>query len=103
MIHVIATVDVVPGNRDSFLEEFRRVAPLVRTEEGCLEYTPTIDLETNLTAQLPLRSHTVVIVEKWKDIESLEAHLIAPHMLEYRQRVKDVVSGVTLQILRPAD
>src|SRR5262245_49016604 len=103
MIHVIATVTVVPGKRDAFLAEFRRVVPLVRAEQGCLEYGPAVDVETTLAAQGPLRKDTAVIIEKWRDIEDLEAHLIAPHMLEYRQRVKELVESVSLQVLRPAD
>ena len=103
MIHVIATVKVADGKRDTFLAEFRRVVPLVRAEKGCVEYGPTVDVETTLTAQGPVRNNTVVILEKWQDIQSLEAHLIAAHMLEYRQRVKELVESVSLQILHPAD
>jgi len=103
MIHVIATIAVVRGKRDAFLAEFRRIVPLVRMEHGCLEYGPTVDLETTLTAQGPPRDNTVVIIEKWLDIAALEAHLIAPHMLEYRQRVKELLENVTLQVLTPAD
>ena len=103
MIHVIATVNVAAGKRDAFLAEFRRVVPLVRAEKGCIEYGPTIDVATTLTVQGPPRENTAVIIEKWRDIESLEAHLIAPHMLEYRQRVKELVASVSLQILCPAD
>ena len=44
MIHVIATIELRPGCRESFLEEFRRVVPDVRAEQGCLSYGPTIDM-----------------------------------------------------------
>jgi quinol monooxygenase YgiN len=40
-------------------------------------------------------------VEKWESLQALHAHLVAPHMAVYRERVKDVVVGVTLQILDP--
>ena len=59
MIHVIATIELHPGRRDAFLAEFRRLVPLVRAEPGCLEYTPTIDLPTNLSGQAPPRKHAV--------------------------------------------
>jgi quinol monooxygenase YgiN len=101
MIHVLATVDVVPGRRDDFLAEFRKVMPLVRAEEGCLEYGPAIDTATCFPAQGPLRENTVVIVEQWESLPALKAHLDAPHMHEYRGRVKDLVKSVTLQILEP--
>ncbi len=102
MIHVIATIELHPGRRADFLREFHRIVPLVRQEEGCLEYGPTVDLATGLSAQLPLRADTVTIVEQWETLAHLQAHLVAPHMVEYRPRVKDLVIRTTLQVLEPA-
>ena len=46
---------------------------------------------------------------KWRGLfhqctneDALRAHLGAPHMAEYRARVKDLVVGVRLQVLQPA-
>jgi quinol monooxygenase YgiN len=102
MIHVIATIEVVPGKREAFLAEFHRIVPPVRAEVGCLEYGPTVDVVTNFAAQIPLRENTVTIVEKWESVAALQAHMVAPHMLEYRGRVKDLVAGVKIQVLQPA-
>ena len=102
MIHVIATVDLHEGRRDDFLAEFHQIVPTVKDEAGCIEYGPTVDVETNIAAQAQARADTVTIIEKWENIESLEAHLIAPHMMAYRERVKPMVKGALLQILRPA-
>ena len=102
MIHVIATVELQPGTRAAFLSEFSRVAPEVRAEDGCIEYGATIDLASGLPAQVPIRSDGVTVVEKWSDLEALSAHLGAPHMKAYRERVKAFVIRTTLQILAPA-
>ncbi|MFO0903429.1 MAG: putative quinol monooxygenase [Pirellulales bacterium] len=102
MIHVIATIELHPGRRDDFLREFHRIVPPVLAEQGCLEYGPTVDVDTGLSAQLPLRANVVTIVEKWESLEALKAHLVAPHMVEYRPRVKDMVIRTTLQVLEPA-
>ncbi len=102
MIHVIATIEVVEGKRDAFLEEFRKLVPLVRVEDGCVDYGPTIDLPTGHAAQLPTRPHFVTVVEKWASLDALRAHLAAPHMAAYRLRVKDLVAAVHLQVLQPA-
>ena len=101
MIYVIATVEVKPGKREAFLAEFHRNVPNVRAEKGCLEYGPTADVKTDIKAQIPLRNDVVTIVEKWESLQALQAHLVAPHMTAYRERVKDIVSGVTLQVLEP--
>lgn len=103
MIVVLATIELQPGKRPEFLAEFRKIVPKVRAESGCLEYFPAIDTVSGLPAQGPTRDDMVVVVEKWESVPALEAHLIAPHMMEYRPKVKEFVKRVSLQILTPAD
>lgn len=100
MIHVLAVVETNEGRRDAFLAEFHKLIPFVRVEEGCIEYGPVIDLETGFAA--PERVNVVSIIEKWESLDALKAHLKAPHMLEYRKRVKDLVKGMTVHVMRPA-
>ena len=102
MIHVIATVAVAEGKRTDFLKEFYKVMPHVRAEKGCIEYGPAIDFPTGIPVQAPIREDAVVILEKWSDIEALKAHLVAPHMKPYREAVKSIVKGMTVQVLEPA-
>jgi quinol monooxygenase YgiN len=101
MIYVIATVDVVPGKREEFIAEFRRVVPDVLAEKGCLFYGPTVDIPSGLGKQIPLRADVVTIVESWQSLEDLQAHIVAPHMTPYRERVKDLVLSTQLQVLSP--
>jgi quinol monooxygenase YgiN len=90
MIVVLASIELNGGKREAFLAEFRRI-----------EYFPSLDHATHLPVQGPLRDDVVVVVEKWESVAALEAHLIAPHMMEYRPKVKDFVKKVSLQILEP--
>lgn len=100
MIHVIATIEVKPGKREAFLTEFHRIVPPVRAEAGCIEYGPTVDLANELVPAV--RDNVVVVVEKWESPAALKAHTQAPHMQDYRVRVKDLVVSVKLQVLEPA-
>lgn len=102
MIHVLATIELQPGKREAFLAEFHNVMPAVQAEVGCIEYGPAMDAVTDLPQQQRLGENAVVVVEKWATIEALKAHLVAPHMLAYRERVKGLVVGSRLQILQPA-
>ena len=102
MIHVIATITVKPGRREAFLAEFHRIVPLVHAEAGCIEYGPTVDVASGMSVQGPPRENVAVIIEKWESLDALKAHTNAPHMAEYRVRVKDLVESVVLQILMPA-
>ena len=102
MIFVIATIELADGKRDAFLQAFHGLVPAVRAEAGCREYGPTVDVQTDIAAQQSLRDNVVTVVEKWDDLPALQAHLIAPHMQEYRKTVKDLVVRTSLQILQPA-
>jgi quinol monooxygenase YgiN len=101
MVHVIATIELAPGVRERFLAEFQRIVPDVRAEDGCIEYGAAVDCPTSIPAQPPIRPDIVVVVEKWRDVGALEAHLAAPHMTAYRGRVTDLVTSVELQVLDP--
>jgi quinol monooxygenase YgiN len=101
MIFVIATIEVKPGKRDAFIAEFKQNVPNVLAEKGCIEYGPTVDVQSGLKPQIPMRENVVTIVEKWESLPDLQAHVVAPHMTTYRERVKDLVNGVTLQVLEP--
>jgi quinol monooxygenase YgiN len=102
MVIVVAVIQLNEGTRDAFLDEFRKIVPLVRDEVGCIEYGPTIDAETDIPAQIPNRQDVVTVVEKWSSVDALKAHLVADHMVAYRPRVKDFVQGSTLHILEEA-
>jgi quinol monooxygenase YgiN len=102
MVHVIATIEVAPGKRDAFLAEFRKLMPKVHAERGCIEYGPVIDVDSGIPAQDPLRPNIVVVIEKWSDLDALKAHLVAPHMDDYREKVKEMLRGLKLQVLQPA-
>lgn len=102
MICVIATIQVAEGRRDDFLEEFRKIVPLVREETGCIEYAPMVDIPTEINAQAEPAESAVFVVEKWESVDALEAHLVASHMLDYRKRVKELVKGSAIRILEPA-
>jgi len=103
MIIVIATIEVAAGRRDEFLNEFRQIIAPVRAEGGCIEYAPYTDVTTTISAQGDPRPNVVTVVEKWESVAALEAHLEAPHMVEYRGKVKELVAGVSLQILESAE
>jgi quinol monooxygenase YgiN len=102
MIHVIASIEVEPGTRAEFIAHFNDNVPNVLAEDGCLGYGPTVDLDTGIAVQVPLRENVVTIVEQWESLDHLRAHISAPHMASYREKVKHIVKGASLQVLAPA-
>jgi quinol monooxygenase YgiN len=102
MIQVIATIELKPGRRDEFLPKLNANVPRVKAEDGCLAYDPFVDVDSGLPVQGEIRENVVTLVEAWRNIDALLAHLKTPHMADYRDAVKDMVSNVTIQVLKLA-
>lgn len=101
MIIVIASIQVKENGMAEFLQTFKANVPNVLAEKGCLEYTPTVDVPAESIPQ-ELNPNVVTVVEKWRSIEDLQAHLNAPHMMDYRDKVEDLVEDVSLKIVQEA-
>ncbi|MCU0581961.1 MAG: antibiotic biosynthesis monooxygenase [Syntrophales bacterium] len=101
MIHVIATIELAEQTRPSYLDALRKIIPMVRAEEGCLEYGPAADVHTGIQVQDPINENAVTLIERWTDVDALKVHLTAPHMQTYRKAVKDFVKRVSIRILEP--
>ena len=102
MIHVIASIEVNPGCQKRCLEALKSNVPNVLAEKGCIRYEPTVDIDSGLSAQGATRTDIVTLLESWESLAALNAHLKTPHMAAYREKVKDVVKQVRLNVLAPA-
>ncbi|PLX53944.1 MAG: antibiotic biosynthesis monooxygenase [Desulfobacteraceae bacterium] len=101
MINVIASIHIKEGRLSEFVEIFKSNVPNVLEEKGCIEYVPTLDVPAGLPPQ-ELDNNVVTIIEKWGSLEDLQAHLLTPHMLAYKEKVKDLVDKVSLKVLGEA-
>ncbi|RPH50343.1 MAG: antibiotic biosynthesis monooxygenase [Desulfobacteraceae bacterium] len=101
MISVIASVRIKPGRLSDFLGIFKDMIPKVRKETGCIEYFPAVDIDAKLPPQV-IDENVVTIIEKWENLKVLRDHLGSPHMLAYREKVRDMVETVSLKVLREA-
>ena len=101
MISVIASVRVKAGSLSEFIKILKSNVPEVRKEKGCIEYLPAVDIDSGLPVQ-KLDKDVVTILEKWEDVEALKGHLKTPHMLAYRQKVKDIVEDLSIKVLKEA-
>jgi len=101
MINVIAFIHIKQGRVSEFIDIFKANIPKVLEEKGCLEYTPTIDVPTELPPQ-EMDEQMVTIIEKWNSLEDLKTHLTTPHMLAYRKKVEDIVEKLSLKVLGEA-
>jgi quinol monooxygenase YgiN len=76
MIYVVATTQVKPDSRDSFIAGHKTCVAETLKEKGCISY------EGHTSIHDP---NTYVVVERWETREDLNAHGRAPHMKVWRE------------------
>lgn len=102
MIHVVAIITAKSGQREKMLEIARANIPAVIAEDGCIEYSLTVDAEGLGSFQTKFGPDTFVFIEKWRDAQALKAHAAAPHMAAYGAKVKDMIGSRVIHVLSPA-
>jgi quinol monooxygenase YgiN len=70
-VRVIALLRTLPGKGPEEVAAFAALAPLVRAEDGCLQYDlhPVLDDPDRF-----------VVIEQWASREALAAHAASEHM-----------------------
>ena len=101
-VHVVAVITAKPDKRGDVLEAFHANIPNVHAEDGCIEYSPTIDTEGVAGIQTEIGPNAFIVIEKWKSLDHLKAHAAAPHMAEYAAKVKDMLESRVIHVLSPA-
>jgi quinol monooxygenase YgiN len=99
MIHVLAILTTKPGMRDAVLEMFKANVPMVKAEDGCIEYGAAVDIEGAKPAFGP---DAFVVVEKWASVAALKAHGATPHMVAFGAKTRDMMASRAIHVLDPA-
>jgi quinol monooxygenase YgiN len=89
MIYVLATIKAAPGKAAELIAAAQPCIAATRLEDGCISYDYVQD-----TANPDI----VIVIERWTNRESLEAHLHTPHLKEWRED-KPLVSSTTVEII----
>lgn len=84
LVYVMALITGKDDTKNELAKELSAVAPTVRQEEGCLRY----DLHQSAEGK-----PVFMFYETWESKEALAAHSKAPHMMEMREKIKDLVTG----------
>ena len=101
MIHVVAVITTHPGKRAEALAAFRANVANVHAEDGCIEYTATVDAAGMPASKGTLGADTFIVVEKWASLAALQAHAVAPHMQAYAAATKALLVSRAIHVLEP--
>jgi len=84
MITLIARLPITEGKMDEALGAFKELMPRVAKEEGTVLYS------LNREKASP---NTLVVVEQYKDKESLKFHSSTPYLKEFFEKSASFTSG----------
>lgn len=101
MIHVIASIYIEQGKLPEILKIYESFTPQVNNEDGCIMYSPTVDQPTEIITQVQ-DSAIITVIEQWENLEAFNAHLNAPHVIEFRKNIKGIVEKVSIKVLKDA-
>lgn len=82
-IMIIAESHAAPGRADQVRSLFEGVVDRTRAEDGCLRYELLQDLDNG---------DRIVLMEEWRDQESLDAHLGADHIVTLFQEIMPLLT-----------
>jgi quinol monooxygenase YgiN len=88
---------IKPGMMDAFLDECRKIRPLVLAEEGCLQYDYTREVDTGEERQEPVNQNRITLYERWASTEALEQHSAMPYMADFVSRVRLMRESVSIR------
>jgi quinol monooxygenase YgiN len=89
MIALIATIQIKPENQKAFMESMLDDARGSNHDEpGCLRFDVLQDSED---------PHRIHLYEVYKDQAALDAHRRAPHLIKWRETVKDWFASATVR------
>ncbi len=100
MLHVVAFIDFEAERLNDLKEIYQNFTPRVREEPGCIQYTPTLDFDTELPNQIR-DSSQITVTEIWEDYKAFQTHLKAPHVIEFRKQIQGIVKQVNVKVLQP--
>ncbi len=100
MIYVVAESLLKPGCREEFIQIAKANIPTVRAEKGCISYDLNSDCTEGPAAQNAAENR-LTFVECWESIEALKAHLAAPHMKAFMEKVRPLRESSTLKVVTP--
>ena len=88
------------ADRAAYLAKTKAVMAAVRAEPGCCEYRLLGDAETDWDKPQRFGDRTFWMLEKWRSLPELKAHLAAPHMKDFGPSVAPMRAGSTFHVLQ---
>ena len=91
LLTVIANMKAAPGKEAELKAALEALVEPTSKEDGFVNYDLHVSIED---------SGTFYLYENWESPEQLDAHLAAPHLVDFAARLGDLLDGDGLTITR---
>lgn len=91
---IVAHIHANPDKIDLLAAELKKLIPITRTEEGCIQYDLHQDNEDP--------AH-FMFFENWESRALWQTHMNAPHLAAYMEATDGAVAGFTLHEMTQID
>lgn len=81
MIIVAVEVKVEPGDAEKVKDAIAKMEAATRAEEGCITYAFSVDMSD---------AGTIRVIERWRALEDIRAHMTSPHMADFNRAMAAV-------------
>jgi quinol monooxygenase YgiN len=81
MIIVAVEVHVEAGDADKVKDAIAKMEEATRAEEGCITYAFSVDVSD---------ASTIRVIERWRSLEDIRAHMASPHMADFNRAMAAV-------------
>ncbi len=98
MLVIMGRAETDPATLPELRAALAEMMAATRTEAGCLAYSLSVEDEGG-----PDRPAVIAIGERWADIDSLRAHLAAPHMAAFNRRAAGRIRNLDVKLYRVAE
>lgn len=99
-IHAVATIQAKAGKRADLAAAFRDILEKVKSKNGCIEYDLATPLEMEATGSKPANGNEIILVERWKNRESLESHLADTEYRDWFNTIRPLIETASMTILQ---
>ena len=79
MILITVVIDTQPGSIGKLKDAIAALETATRAESGCIDYAFASEINA---------PDSVRVIERWRDVDALKAHLQAPHMAAFNAAIR---------------
>jgi quinol monooxygenase YgiN len=99
-VYVLCRFDLKQGRDQDYVKAVNTIVEQVRAEKGCRFYTLVGDADTDMKGQQRFGKDVLWMIECWDDLDSLKAHLKAPHMKAFAPTARSIRHTGTFHVLK---